>query len=552
MLVGRIVGAGQGFLVIGLLLALAPGRDGGDLRVRADRVRAWFAAKRQRRGWRLAGGLGLMLFAWLAITDTVGLLRSVLVIGAILLLYAGIVVSLRATGLLVTDHTIPRLHRRQVVAVFVSIVAIVIATASVAVAFVARNTDDVRANPTNQGCNGYIELCAQSLDEIVWPASHNAMSSSVYNFFGAEHTTTIGEQLNAGARVLMLDAYYGYDDNGLVRTNLAGGVDKKELRAESGEDAVRELDRLGALTGAADLSGKKQDVYFCHSYCELGAVKASDALGEVRDFLDRNLTDVVMLDFEDYVKPKDIKRALTDAGIFDRVYRRKPNATGWPSLHQMIVPKNPDAYESRRRLIVMSEKHPDAPRWLIPTYSVSEETPFSFKSPKDFNCKPARGKTGKDFMIVNHWVDSGAPDPSEADSINSEKTLTRRLQQCITDRGKLPNFVAVNFYGVGDLEKVVQRFNAAVARRTGVSGSLSRGIRSERNRATLTRAELQDLNALHRLPKMSDQQARKLLGRIADSLPPPKSLDRIVDPKFQVPPPTTTTEPPPPPSTSEP
>ncbi len=183
---------------------------------------------------------------------------------------------------------------------------------------------------------------------------------------------------------------------------------------------------------------------------------------------------------------------------------------------------------------------------------MSEETPFSFKSPKDFNCKPARGKTGKDFLIVNHWVDSGAPDPSEANSINSEKTLTRRLQQCITDRGKLPNFVAVNFYGVGDLEKVVERFNAAVARRTGVSGSLSRGIRAERNRATLTRAELQDLNALHRLPKISDQQARKLLGRIADSLPPPKSLDRIVDPKFQVPPPTTTTEPPPPPSTSEP
>jgi hypothetical protein len=377
------------------------------------------------------------------------------------------------------------------------------------------------------------------------------MSSSAYNFFGAEHTITIGEQLNAGARVLMLDAYYGYDDDGLVRTNLAGGVDKKQVRAESGEDAVRELDRLGALTGAADLSRKKQDVYFCHGYCELGAVKASDALGEVRDFLDRNLTDVVILDFEDYVQPKDIKRALVDAGIFDRVYRRKPNATGWPSLHEMIVPEDSDADESRRRLIVMSEKHPDPPPWLISTYSVSEETPFSFKSPKDFNCKPARGKTGKDFMIVNHWVDSGAPDPTQADSINSTKTLTRRLEQCITERGKLPNFVAVNFYGVGDLERVVQRFNAAVARRTGVSGSVSRAIRAKRDSATLTRAELQDLNALHRLPRISDEQARQLLGRIAESLPPPRSLDRIVEPEYQTPPPTTTA-PPPPPEASEP
>ena len=65
------------------------------------------------------------------------------------------------------------------------------------------------------------------------------MSSSAYNFFGAEHTITIPEQLNAGARFLMLDVYYGYDDDGLVRTNLAGGVDRKTLEKERGKDAVR-------------------------------------------------------------------------------------------------------------------------------------------------------------------------------------------------------------------------------------------------------------------------------------------------------------------------
>ncbi len=104
------------------------------------------------------------------------------------------------------------------------------------------------------------------------------MSSSAYNFFGAEHTITIPEQLNAGARLLMLDVYYGYDDNGLVRTNLAGGVDRKTLEKERGKEAVDALDRMGALTGTADTSGKKQDLYFCHDFCELGAVKATDVL----------------------------------------------------------------------------------------------------------------------------------------------------------------------------------------------------------------------------------------------------------------------------------
>jgi hypothetical protein len=558
VLVGRVVGAGQAFLVIGLLLALAPGHDGGDLRDRVDRVRVWFAAKRLRPGWRLAGGVGLMILALLALTDAAGLFRALLVVAALLVLYVGIVVSLRATGLLVTDHTIQRLHARQVVGVFAALVVVTIGTASVAAGIVARNTDELRANPTNQGCNGYIELCTQSLDAIVWPGSHNAMSSSAYDFFGAEHTITVGEQLNAGTRLLMLDAYYGYDDDGLVRTNLAGGVDKKELREESGGDAVGELDRLGALTGAADISGKKQDVYFCHNYCELGAVKASDLLGEVHDFLARNLTDVVILDFEDYIKPRDLKKALVDADLFDRVYVPE-STTSWPSMYDMIVPKNPDAYERKRRLIVMSEKNPDVYPWLLGTYTVSEETPFDFRDTKSFNCKPARGKTGKSFFIVNHWVrPQGAPDPVEAGDVNSQKTLTRRVQQCIEQRGKLPNVIAVDFAGVGDLYQTVNRLNAAVARLTGVSGAISDAIRHARATGTLTAAEREDIRALHRLPAISEEKARALLASIADSLPPPAALSDFVRPpeddeqdqNADEPPPTTTTEAPP--STSEP
>ena len=85
------------------------------------------------------------------------------------------------------------------------------------------------------------------------------MSSSAYDFLGAEHTITIPEQLNAGARFLMLDAYYGYDDDGLVRTNLAGGVDRGSSRRSGARTRSTSCDRLGALTGTADTSGKKQE-----------------------------------------------------------------------------------------------------------------------------------------------------------------------------------------------------------------------------------------------------------------------------------------------------
>ena len=244
-------------------------------------MRAWFAEKRTRPRWRFAGGFALMALALAALTIPGSLARALLVVAAMLVLYVGIVVCLRASGLLVTDHTIPRLHKREVAGVLAAVLAAGALTAFVAVGIVANNTTQPSANPSNQGCNGYVELCPQPLNQIVWPASHNAMSSAAYDFLGAEHTITIPEQLNAGVRFLMIDAYYGYDDKGLVRTNLAGGVNRDQLRQERGDEAVHELDRLGALTGVADTSGKKQDIYFCHDFCELGAIPSMQVFNDI-------------------------------------------------------------------------------------------------------------------------------------------------------------------------------------------------------------------------------------------------------------------------------
>jgi hypothetical protein len=531
VLIGRLIGAGQLFFVLGLALALAPGHDGGDLRHRVDRVRAWFVEKRTHPRWRFAGGAFLMVFALAAVTIPLDLLRVALIIGALLLLYVGVVVCLRAAGLMTTDHSIPRLHKREVFGAFAAVVVASALTAFVAVGILAQNTSEPSANPTNQGCNGYIELCAQPLNQIVWPASHNAMSSAAYNFLGAEHTITIPEQLNAGARFLMIDAYYGYDDHGLVRTNLAGGVNRDQLRNERGEESVRELDRLGALTGVADTSGKKQDIYFCHDFCELGAISASQVFHDLDAFLSRNLTDVVVIDVEDYVQPKDLKRALVDAGLWDRVWKPSPERIGWPNLYDLVIPKTKaqrDRGENPRRLIVMSEKHPGVAPWLLGAYDVAQESPFTFTSIPQFNCKPNRGGTDKSFFILNHWLrPNGPPDPVEAARVNSQKVLTARMQDCITKRGQLPNAVAVDFTAQGDLYKTVRRFNAAVARQSGVTAIIDETVRQLRESGLQTDNEL---NELRRLPKVSEKEARKLLGPMADSIPTPQALPEYADP----------------------
>lgn len=531
VLVGRLIGAGQLFFVLGLALALAPGHDGGDLQHRVARVKAWFAEKRTHPRWRFVGGVALMVFALAAVTVPDQLVRLAVVVGAIFVLYVGVVVCLRAAGLMTTDHSIPRLHKREVFGAFAAVVVAAAFTAFVAVGILAQNTSEPRANPSNQGCNGYIELCAQPLNQIVWPASHNAMSSAAYNFLGAEHTVTIPEQLNSGVRFLMIDAYYGYDDNGLVRTNLAGGVNRDDLRKERGDAAVRELDRLGALTGVADTSGKKQDVYFCHDLCELGAISSEQVFRDIDAFLSRNLTDVVVIDVEDYVQPDDLKHALIEGGLWDRVWKPSSKRIGWPSLYDMVAAKTKaqeKVGERRQRLIVMSEKHAGEAPWLLGAYDVAQESPFTFTSISQFNCQPNRGGTDKSFFILNHWLrPNGPPDPVEAAKVNSQKVLTARMQDCIAKRGQLPNAVAVDFTAVGDLQKTVRRFNAAVARQSGVTAVMDETVRQLRESGIQTDNEL---NELRRLPKVSEKEARKLLGPLADSMATPRSLAEFADP----------------------
>jgi hypothetical protein len=541
VLVGRLTGAGKAMLIVGLLVALAPGHDGGDLRSRVERLRAWVAAKRERTPWRVAGGFGIILFGILALTVPGTLFGILLDVGALVLIYVGIVVVLRALRVLVTDHTVPRLHKRQVFAVFGVMVVTTLLTGTLAVGLVAGAQRDARANPTNQGCNGAIELCALPINQFVWPASHNAMSSAAYDFYGAEHTITVPEQLNAGVRFFMLDAYYGYDDQGLVRTNLAGGVSRDALVKERGRDAVHELDRLNALTGVADTSGEKQDVYFCHDYCELGAVPAEQIFADVDAFLDRNLTDVVILDLEDYVRPKDVKAALVESGLWDRVYTLDPSEP-MPSLLDLVKPKRTKDAEQPRRVILMSEKHPGRATWMPGTYALSQETPFTYTSIDQFSCAPKRGGTGKPFFVVNHWLrPNGPPDPVQAAKVNSTKTLTRRLQQCAAARNAIPTSLAIDFTSIGDLHGAVNEFNAAIARVSGVTPAINAALKRGRNQEDITEAELREINGYRRLPKITDTRARALLGPLAATITTPPDLHKLVRDDPTIPDPTADT-----------
>jgi hypothetical protein len=61
---------------------------------------------------------------------------------------------------------------------------------------------------------------------------------------------------------------------------------------------------------------------------------------------------------------------------------------------------------------------------------------------------------------VNHWVQTApAPLPSNAEIVNAYDFLLQRARACKRERRMTPNLIAVDFYGTGDLFRVVRALN---------------------------------------------------------------------------------------------
>jgi hypothetical protein len=52
---------------------------------------------------------------------------------------------------------------------------------------------------------------------------------------------------------------------------------------------------------------------------------------------------------------------------------------------------------------------------------------------------------------MNHWIQRIAPDRTDAVRINALDVLVGRARQCERERGRRPNYLAVNFYDIGDV-----------------------------------------------------------------------------------------------------
>lgn len=255
-------------------------------------------------------------------------------------------------------------------------------------------------------CNGHEELCDRRFNAVAFPTTHNSMSNSDDKWFIPNQTHGLEQQLEDGVRGFLLDVHPQGDT-----------------------------------------------LYLCHTECDFGKRPFDESMHVFREFLETNRREVITFILEDHVDAARIVTALEDVGLDKWAYDGYDNEQ-WPTLRALI--------DDDTRLIVTAENsggEEDTPAWYVNAWDVMFDNPYSNKTVDDFSCALNRGETSHDLYLVNHWLSDPVSLPELADVANTTDVLLDHMTECETMHGRIPNFVAVDHYSIGDLFDVVRTLN---------------------------------------------------------------------------------------------
>lgn len=347
------------------------------------------------------------------------------------------------------------LFRRMFLALFLASLLPLLALSTPAVASASSASGPVKP------CNGSVELCPRTLDQVVLPGSHNSMSAEELGWNLPNHDIAIPAQLRRGARAMLIDTYYAEAD-----------------------PTVPFPFKFRTLSRAQG-SSAKATMYLCHSTCGFGASELIPELRKIRDFLIRHPREVMVFVNQDNVTPADFARAVEESGLIDLTYRGPTDE--WPTLQGMI--------DSNQRVVFLAEAQAAGVDWYHRAYDgPMQETDYSFPfapskwlndppgSPEfpgvdkltepdllPASCLPRRGGMTGGLFLMNHWVSGSSvspiePDPAMAAIVNIREALVNRARACETLRGKLPTILAVDFFGIGDTVGAARDLNGVAAK----------------------------------------------------------------------------------------
>jgi len=257
-------------------------------------------------------------------------------------------------------------------------------------------------------CNGSQELCDRRFDQVAFATTHNSMSNEDDDWVTPNQKHDMPTQLQDGVRAFMLDLH-----------NWEG------------------------------------QVMLCHFMCVagstlLGMKPLETALVEIKQFMDENPGEVLTIIFESYVDADEVEKVFEAAGFSGRLYSHR-RGQPWPTLGRLIT--------SGKRLVVFSDNAAGGADWYHPVWDYCWETNYDIQGLAQFSCEMNRGSQDNDLFILNHFISDPYASEESAAQANAFDVLYPRAAGCLEETGRMPNFIAVDFYSIGDVLAVVDRLN---------------------------------------------------------------------------------------------
>ncbi|MCZ7677486.1 MAG: hypothetical protein M5U28_01395 [Sandaracinaceae bacterium] len=208
------------------------------------------------------------------------------------------------------------------------------------------------------------------------------------------------------------------------------------------EDGVR-----GMMLDVHDEDGVTS---LCHGLCSLGSRPLTEALIELRTFMDCHPAEVLTIIFEPHVEEARIAASFEEAGLLPYLHEQ-PLGAPWPTLRAMI--------ESGHRMVIFTETSEVSLPWYHYAYAYAWDNDYANEMPSDLDCVPNRGTGSEPVFVLNHFLTAPIAMRSLAEMINHDPFFLDRVRRCQTETGQLPNFITVDFYDIGDLFSVVDTMN---------------------------------------------------------------------------------------------
>jgi hypothetical protein len=304
-------------------------------------------------------------------------------------------------------------------------------------------------------CNGRAEYCDLRLDQYAFPTTHNSSASRQDGVLFPNQQYGMRRQLRDGIRGFQIDAFLG------TRRRRAGidavftdlnGIAKSRAVDAIGPAAVATATQIRRRLGAPPRNAH-YDVYLCHNFCELGAVKMLDESKHLATFLDRHPGAVVFWVVQDELPAERLLPILRDSGL-DRYLTTVDPARPLPTLGELV--------DSGRRLVIGLE-HGDLGPELPNVFrsGLVQEVPYRYERVRALrppeSCRPLRGPPEAPLFQLNHWITPASRRASR--EVNQFEFLDRRARECARIRDRVPTLVAVDFYESGDLFRVARALN---------------------------------------------------------------------------------------------